>query len=242
MDSTIKRLAVICARKGSKGVKNKNLRYLDNRPLINHTIQQAKDSKVFDWIAISSDSSAILALGKIANVDFLIERPIELASDLAPKIPSIRHCAAAVEMQTNKKLSTIVDLDVTAPLRNIEDIRGAVRLLERSSADNVVSGALARRSPYFNLVEQGKDGRVHLAKKPKVSITRRQDTPLCFDLNASIFCWKRASLFSENDFVIGDNTILFEMPAERSIDIDTELDFSFVEFLMHSNRESRDAE
>ena len=96
MDSTIKRLAVICARKGSKGVKNKNLRYLDNRPLINHTIQQAKDSKVFDWIAISSDSSAILALGKIANVDFLIERPIELASDLAPKIPSIRHCAAAV--------------------------------------------------------------------------------------------------------------------------------------------------
>ncbi len=228
----MKRLAVICARGGSKGIKGKNLRMLAGKPLLAHTIEQAKDSGVFDWVAVSSDSHQILAAGTAAGADFAIERPASLADDTAPKIPAIRHCAAEVERQAGCAIDTICDLDATSPLRNLDDIRGAVKRLEESTAGNLVTGMPARRSPYFNLVEEQPDGHVLLAKIPDTPIARRQDAPRCFDLNASVFVWKRESLFSDNDYVIGDSTILFEMPEERSIDIDSELDFAFVEFMM----------
>ncbi len=229
----MKRLAVICARGGSKGIKGKNLRMLAGKPLLSHTIEQARASGVFDWIAVSSDSADILAAGTAAGADFAIERPAEMANDTAPKVPAIRHCAAEVEKRTGVALDTIVDLDATAPLRSLDDIWGAVAKLEASDADNLLTGMPARRSPYFNLVEEQSDGRIELAKKPAQPIARRQDAPRCFDLNASVFVWKRATLFSENDYVLGDNTILFEMPEERSIDIDSETDFAFVEFIMN---------
>lgn len=229
----MKRLAVICARGGSKGIKGKNLRTLMGKPLLAHTVEQACESGVFDWVAISSDDHQILAVGTAAGADFAIERPVSLAGDAAPKVPAIRHCAAEVERLTGTAIDTIVDLDATAPLRSLDDIRGAVEKLEHSSADNLVTGMTARRSPYFNLVEEQPDGRVRLAKIPETPIARRQDAPRCFDLNASVFVWKRAALFSDLDYVIGDNTILLEMPEEHSIDIDSETDFAFVEFIMN---------
>ena len=226
------RLAVICARGGSKGIQNKNLRKISGEPLVSITIRQAYESGAFDWIAVSSDNQRILETGTDAGADFTIKRPKKLATDLAAKVPAIRHCAEKVEKYVSKTIDLIVDLDVTSPLRSVEDIRGAIKKLEKSNADNLVTGTAARRSPYFNLVEIDSEKRVHLCKKTSTLVFRRQDAPICFDLNASVFCWKRASLFSTNDSVIGNNTIFFEMPAERSIDIDTELDFAIVQLMM----------
>ena len=234
----MKRLAVICARGGSKGVPGKNLRDLAGKPLIAHSILQAKDSGLFDAVAISSDSGDILEAAKTWGADVTVTRPDALASDTAPKIPAIRHCAETAEEETGLNFDTIVDLDATAPLRNADDIRGAVELLEGSDADNVVSAMPARRSPYFNLVERDETGRVHLSKPPATPIARRQDAPECFDLNASVFAWTRDTLFSDNDYALGDNTLLFVMPEDRSIDIDTETDFKFVEFLMTAGEAS----
>ena len=232
MGGGVRRLAVICARGGSKGIKGKNLRDLAGKPLIAHSILQAKDCGLFDAVAVSSDSEAILEAARNWGGDFTITRPTELASDTAPKVPAIRHCVKTVETETGQQFDTIVDLDTTAPLRNYDDIRGAVELLEGGNAANVVSATASRRSPYFNLVERDEAGRVHLSKTPAAPIARRQDAPECFDLNASVFVWTRGALFSGNDYVLGDNTLLFVMPEERSIDIDTETDFKFVEFLM----------
>ena len=231
------RLATICARGGSKGVPGKNLRLLAGRPLLAHTIEQAKASGVFECVAVSSDSAAILEAGLAAGADLAIERPLDLANDSAPKVPAIRHCTLEAEQRTGHAFETVVDLDATAPLRNLDDIRGAVRMLEESDAANVVSGMLARRSPYFNLVEEQTNGRVRLAKTPETPFARRQDAPKCFDLNASVFVWRRATLMTV-DWVLGDNTILFEMPEERSIDIDTETDFAFVAFMMTHNKDT----
>jgi len=238
MGGGMRRLAVICARGGSKGVKGKNLRDLAGKPLIAHSIGQARDSGLFDIIAVSSDSEAIQKAAAEWGVDITVDRPVELASDTAPKVPAIRHCAETVETETGQPFDTIVDLDATAPLRNTDDIRGAIDLLETSDAANVVSAMPARRSPYFNLVECDENGRVHLSKPPATPIARRQDAPECFDLNASVFAWTRDALFSNNDYVLGDNTLLFVMPEERSIDIDTETDFKFVEFLMSAGETS----
>jgi N-acylneuraminate cytidylyltransferase/CMP-N,N'-diacetyllegionaminic acid synthase len=225
------RLCTICARGGSRGVGKKNIRDLLGKPLIVYSIIQAKSSGLFDSIAVSSDSEKILNIAKEYEVDYLIRRPDELATDQAPKIPAIRHCVKEVEKLSNCLYDVCVDLDATSPLRIIEDIRQAVNLLEKGDISNVITGAPARRSPYFNLVEVDVNGVVRLSKPLKVQIIRRQDSPKCFDLNASIYVWWRQALL-ENDTVFLPKTALYEMPPERSVDIDTELDFEFVKFLM----------
>ncbi len=230
------RIAVICARGGSKGVKGKNLRLLAGKPLLAHSIEQAKNSSLFHTVAVSSDSREILEAGEKFGADQLIERPADLASDSAPKVPAIRHCAETAEQRSGVQFATIVDLDATAPLRTVDDIKGAVALLEESGAANVVSGALSRRSPYFNLVERDANGRVQLSKPPSDTIFCRQNSPQCFDLNASVFVWSRSALFSQLDTPLGADTLIYVMPEERSIDIDSELDFAFVEFMLQRAR------
>jgi N-acylneuraminate cytidylyltransferase/CMP-N,N'-diacetyllegionaminic acid synthase len=225
------RLCTVCARGGSKGVPGKNLRTLAGKPLIAHTIERARATGLFAAIAVSSDSEAILQAGTAAGADLAIRRPDELASDTAGKLPAIRHALLEAEARLGRTCDVLVDLDVTSPLRSVEDIRGAVALLEESGAANVISGAPAHRSPYFNLVEARPDGTVGLSKTADPPILRRQDAPACWDMNASIYVWRRAALV-EDPRVFYPSTRLFEMPSERSLDIDSELDFEIVEFLM----------
>ena len=131
-------------------------------------------------------------------------------------------------------IDTIVDLDATSPLRSPNDICEAVALLERAGNGNVITAMPARRSPYFNLIELDSAGLVVLSKQPSAAIVRRQDAPNCYDMNASIYAWTQQSLFA-SDAVIGSETRLLIMPEERSIDIDSELDFQIVEFLISRN-------
>jgi CMP-N,N'-diacetyllegionaminic acid synthase len=226
----MKRLCTICARGGSKGVIGKNLRPILGKPLIVHSIEQARASGLFESIAVSSDAEEILEVAKAYGVDVLIKRPEELATDTAAKLPVIQHCVAEVEGQTGIKFNTLVDLDATSPLRIPEDIIGAVKLLEDSGVGNVITGMPARRSPYFNLVEVGVDDVARLSKPPQGLVVRRQDAPPCYDMNASVYVWQHDALFA-SPTIFNTDTRLYVMPEERSIDIDSELDFKFVEFL-----------
>ncbi len=227
----MRRICTVCARGGSKQVENKNIRELVGKPLIAYTLEQARACNLFDTIAVSSDSSEILDVADEYGADLLVKRPLELALDSSAKLPAIQHCVQYAEKILVKRFGVIVDLDATSPLRVPEDIRGAVSLLEKGDASNVITAAPARRSPYFNLVELGDNGVVRLSKPLKKPINRRQDSPKCFDMNASIYVWKYSVLF-ESSTLFNAGTRLFEMPEERSVDIDNELDFDIVEFLM----------
>ncbi len=227
-------LCSICARGGSKGVKNKNLKLINGKPLIAYSIEQALKAKIFNTIAVSSDSDEILDCAKKNGANIIIKRPIELATDQAPKLPVIRHAFLESEREYGKNFDYVVDLDATSPLRDIGDIRGCVEMMKTKKYSNVITGSASRRSPYFNLVEINDKGFVELSKKNKSEIIRRQDAPKCFDLNASIYVWSRDSLLNCSK-VIDAKTGLFEMPEERSWDIDSELDFKFVEFLLKNN-------
>jgi N-acylneuraminate cytidylyltransferase/CMP-N,N'-diacetyllegionaminic acid synthase len=224
-------LCTICARGGSKGVPGKNLRPLLGMPLIAHSVKRARESGLFDHIAASSDSDAILDAAAAAGADQLVPRPAELATDQAAKLPVIRHCALEIEARLGKSFDIFVDLDVTSPLRSCDDIAGAISLLRVSGGENVITATPARRSPYFNLVEINDEGIAVLSKAPDREVSRRQASPACFDMNASIYVWRREALLSGPDSVFLPTTRLFVMPEERSIDIDSELDFRFVEFL-----------
>ena len=108
-------------------------------------------------------------------------------------------------------------------------------LLETRCVSNIITGAPARRSPYFNLVEINDNGVAMLSKSLLNPVVRRQDSPKCFDMNASIYVWRREALFG-NDSIFNRDTLLYIMPEDRSVDIDSELDFEFVEFLMHKRK------
>ena len=224
-------VCTICARGGSKGVVGKNARDLLGRPVLAWSIAQARETGLFDAIAFSSDSDALLDAALKAGADIAVRRPDEMATDTAPKLPAIRHCLEQAIAQMGTTPEIFVDLDVTSPLRLPSDITGAVGLLRESGARNVITGAPARRSPYFNLVEQRADGSVGLSKSANPPVTRRQDAPRCFDMNASIYVW-RVAPFLEQPAVFYPDTRLFEMPEERSIDIDSDLDFALVELLL----------
>ncbi|OGT36754.1 MAG: flagellar modification protein B [Gammaproteobacteria bacterium RIFCSPHIGHO2_12_FULL_38_14] len=227
----MKKICTICARGGSQGVKNKNIISFLGKPLIAHSILQAKASNLFNTIAVSSDSKKILAIARKWGADCLIKRPDYLASDTAGKLPVIKHAVLEVETKKNVHYDIIVDLDVTSPLRKIDDVKNAMTyFLQHKKANNLITGAKARKSPYFNIVEIDSVGYATLSKLGEKAVVRRQDAPKCYDLNASIYIWKRSALF-KNDQVITNNTIFYEMPEERSIDIDTPIDLLFVRML-----------
>jgi N-acylneuraminate cytidylyltransferase/CMP-N,N'-diacetyllegionaminic acid synthase len=234
-------LCTICARGGSKGVVGKNARELLGKPLLAWTIDQARKTGLFEAIAFSSDSDFLLATALKAGADIAIKRPDVLASDTAAKVPAIRHCLEQAIVHTGNIPDIFVDLDVTSPLRLPSDIAGAVKLLQESGARNVITGAPARRSPYFNLVEQRADGTVGLSKPVDPPIIRRQDSPRCFDMNGSIYAW-RVAAFLENPSVFYPDTQLFEMPEERSVDIDSHVDFALVNLLLRRRLESMGSE
>jgi CMP-N,N'-diacetyllegionaminic acid synthase len=227
----------ICARGGSRGVVGKNIRDLLGKPLLAWSIEQARETAMFDTIAFSSDSDALLEAAIKAGADIAVKRPDVMATDTAPKLPAIRHCLEQAIERTGKAPDIFVDLDVTSPLRLSSDIAGAVALLEQSGARNVITGAPARRSPYFNLVEGRLDGSVGLSKPTNPPVVRRQDAPRCYDMNASIYVW-RVAPFLNNPAVFYPDTRLFEMPEDRSVDIDSDLDFTLVELLLRERAQA----
>ncbi len=227
-------LCTICARGGSEGVKNKNIKMLAGKPLIAYTIEVAKNSGLLDHIVVSTDSDEIAYISISYSAEVFFKRPSELATSMTPKLPVIKHALIESEKYYNTTFDIIIDLDPTSPLRTVEDIKNAFEIFKQGNFDNLITGTPSRRSPYFNLVELDENGRVHLSKELDKPITRRQDSPKCYDMNASIYIWYRDSLLM-SEKVIGDNTGIYVMPPERSIDIDSELDFLFVEFLINFN-------
>lgn len=231
----MKRLCSICARGGSKGVLNKNIKVIAGLPLIAHSIKQAIDSKMFSAVAVSSDSDEILNTATQFGADLAIKRPVDLATDSAAKLPAIQHCFNKAESHFNQHFDTLVDLDCTSPLRSLDDIKNSIQMFESSSADNLITAMPARRSPYFNMVKKKPDGFVEILAPTPDGLIRRQDAPAAYDLNASIYIWNRSAILKAEK-VIGPKTILFEMPEERSIDIDSQMDFEWVEFLLKKNQ------
>lgn len=230
----MKRIATICARGGSKGVKNKNIRLINGKPLIHYTVEQVIESKMFDSIVVSSDSDSILDIASEYKEVITIKRPDDLASDTAAKMPVVKHAVDQCELMLSVKFDTICDVDCTSPLRKVEDIVNCISLLESHKASNVLTACPARRSPYFNMIEKGPEGKVKLSKQLASKIVRRQDAPECFDMNASIYVWNRETLMSLKSYFL-DKTMLYVMPENRSHDIDTEFDFKIVEYILTNN-------
>jgi len=231
------RVCTILARQGSVGLPGKNIRLLGGAPLVSWSIRHAHATGLFGAVVVSTDDPLVREIALAENVDLVVTRPQELATSTASKIPGIRHAVAEAEATMGQTFDVVVDLQPTSPLRNHEDIHGAVQLLESEPRDvNVVTGCQSHKSPYFDIVEQGDQGFIALVAGAERRIVRRQDAPITYDLNGAVYVWWREHI--ENvESAISARTRLFLMPGERSVDIDSVLDFHFAEFLW----ERRDA-
>ena len=217
-------------RSGSKGVRNKNLSKIGNIHLMYYTINKAIKSKVFSTIAVSTDSKKILNLAVRYGAEGWFLRSKKLSNDKAGKMGAIKNLLHESEKKFKTKYDYIVDLDITAPLRNINDIKSAINIIIKEKKKNLVTITDPNRNPYFNVIEINK-GIPKISKKISgKNIIRRQDAPKVYDLSPSIFIWRRDSISFYNK--ISADTAVYYLPKERAIDIDTKLDLKFVEYLL----------
>ena len=225
----MKLLCLICARGGSKGIKNKNLIKIKKNKLIDYSIQHAIDSKIFNKIVVSTDSKKIQKHVNLNNNLSWFLRPKHLSKDKSSKLDVLRHALLKSEKKFGYHFDYICDLDVTSPLRRIIDIKKAFNKFKNSNYDLLFSVTEAKKNPYFNMVEK-KNNAVSVVKKLTKHVASRQQAPKVYEMNASIYFWKRNSLLKKKRF--GKNVGIFLMPRERSIDIDDYMDLQIVKNLI----------
>lgn len=227
----MKVLCTICARGGSKGVPNKNIRQILGKPLIVWTIEQALNANLFDKVIVSSDSEQIMKIAREHGAEVFFKRDPILSGDEVGKIEVIRDALLRSENFFGTTFNVVVDLDVTAPLRTSYDIIRAFEAFINNDYDILFSVTPSRRNPYFNMVEIDQNGKVRLCKIPNQVIKRRQDAPRVYDMNASIYIWKRDVLINYNTLFL-EKTGVYIMGEESAFDIDTEIDLLIVECIM----------
>jgi len=227
-------LGTICCRGGSKGVPGKNIKPLNGKPLIGYTVETAKASSLLNDVIISTDSIEIAHTAKRygANVPFM--RPDDLATDTASKWPVFIHALETYEKLNNLTVDYLVDMDVTVPLKTAADIDGAIQLaLNDRNVDVVITGYEPERNPYFNMMEINAAGYAEIVKKGVKPIVRRQDAPAVYSLTPAAYVVKKSALY-EFEHWSKAKCKIYPIPRERAVDIDTDIDFKIVEFLMNN--------
>jgi CMP-N,N'-diacetyllegionaminic acid synthase len=207
-------LAIIPARGGSKGIPKKNIYEAAGKPLIAWTIEEARKSTYIDRLILSSDDDEIMAAGVRYGCEVPFRRPPELARDDTPGSAPVLH---AINMLPG--YDYVVLLQPTSPLRTAEDIDACLALCERHSAASCVSVVEAEENPYWMFRVGEKDRMVSLF--PGLPLhARRQDLPKVYELNGAIYVSAVDQMLRHETFLT-DDTVMYVMPRDRSIDIDT---------------------
>lgn len=226
-------LLTIAARAGSKGVKGKNIRELMGKPLIAYTIEQAKRWGKAKHIIVTTDSPHIASIAKKYGAEVPFIRPKHLATDKMGKVPVIRHALQECERIFNEKFDAVVDLDVTAPIRSIKDMDNCLKLFINKRPTTIFSVTSCHKNPYFNMFEYDHSGKIKLCKSLKKKLKCRQDAPQVFSANAAIYFYDRNYLLNARDpLPINPRCIIYPMDDLTGVDVDREIDFKFIEFLV----------
>jgi CMP-N,N'-diacetyllegionaminic acid synthase len=223
-------LAIIPARSGSKGVPQKNIRLLNNKPLIQYTIECAKESNKFDRIVVSTDSSEIEDISVKLGVKVPFLRPSELATDYSPTIDSVIYTIDQLRKVNGESYEFIMLLQPTSPLRNVEDIINSVKLLKDDATSLVSVNKIDEPHPFKMKVIY--NNRIFPYIHGTDSSVPRQKLQSVYALNGAIYLIKTNILIKERTLITA-NCIPYIMPAERSININTHEDFNYAEYLLN---------
>ncbi len=227
-------LFTICGRAGSKGIRNKNLREFAGKYLAHYTVSAIdlylkRHPETAADIVVNSDSRELLELvssNGMRHVDQIM-RDESLAGDAVGKIAVIADCLNKMGQRHSTAYDMVVDLDITSPLRTVEDLEKVIALHAQSGADVTTTVATARRNPYFNQVKRVEHG---VKKVIESNYTARQQAPEIFDMNASIYAYKPAFL-GEGKGVLDGYCEIVEMYDTGILDLDHENDFVLMEVI-----------
>ena len=216
---------LICARGGSKGLKNKNIKLFNGKPLISWTISLAKKLKEVNNVYVSTDSKKIANISKKygAKVPFL--RPKKIATNLSSEWLSWRH-ALNFFLKKNIRTDGLIILPVTSPLRRLNDIKKCIRAFKEKKC-TIICITDSYRNPYYNMVVKNKYCKLF---KFKNKYHVRQKIPKVYDVTTVCFILKPSIIF-KNNYLYDDKVYGVKIPKKTSIDIDDITDFKFAEYL-----------
>ncbi len=232
----MKVLAVIPARGGSKGVPRKNIRPLCGRPLISYSIEQALAARhLFYRVIVSTDDQEIASIAAAYGADVPFLRPAELARDDSPVIPMLQHAVTFVETEDAVRMDWICLLQPTEPFRSTVDLERCLELARTGGSDSVISvvQVFATHPVLMKKIEH--EQLVPYCLEEREGTRRQEYQPPAYMRNGAVYLTRRDVLMNQHS-IWGKTIRPFIMPLERSVSIDTEIDFRVAEALMAEQR------
>jgi len=219
-------IAIIPARGGSKGLPKKNMKIFNGRPLIQTTIDAAKESKLVDFVYVSTDDREISDFSKSCGAESPFLRPKELSEDKSLINDTLKYMIKKLENEYSKESNSFVLLQPTSPLRTSQDIDNAITLFKKKDADSVISFVKSDHPiSWHKFLEE--DHRI--AYTDEKSFTNRQEHRATFYPNGAIYVLTKKMIMSDKFY--SEKTFAYLMPRERSVDIDDLYQFEIAEFL-----------
>lgn len=228
----MKSIAIIPARSGSKGLKDKNIRVIAGKPLIAYTIEAAIDSGMFDIVHVSTDSEKYAEISREYGADVPFLRSAELATDTASSWDAVREALTNYKAM-GREFDTVMLLQPTTPLRTAEDVKEAFRLKKEKKATSIISVCEVDHSPLWcdNIPEDGNMAGFGIRE---LSWVTRQEMKQFYRVNGAVYLMDTGRIMRpEDDSIYEDNCFAFFMDRKKSVDIDSEDDLALVEFLIN---------
>lgn len=233
-------LITICARGGSKGIPGKNIKIIGGKPLIAYTIDIANKFKETAnstvTVGLSTDSTEIKSVAADFGLFSDYIRPDSLAGDSVGKIDAITDVLAYYEKENEVIYDFVLDMDVTSPLRTLEDLQNAFSILQSDTdAVNLFSVSDPDRNPYFNMVEKKDNGYYDTVKKIDSTVMTRQSAPSVYALNASFYIYRRRFFDEGYKGAITNKSLIYKVP-HICFDLDHPIDFEFMTYLLDNKK------
>lgn len=227
----MKILGIIPARGGSKGVPRKNIKLLGNKPLLQYTSEVALESSLIDTLMLTSDDDEIMAVAKDLGIQVPFKRPEHLALDTTPTLPVIIH-AIEYYKSIGQEFDAICLLQVTSPFRTVDFLDKAITTFIKKNTDSLVSVQQVPHeyNPHW-VFEQDDLGNLKIATGESQIITRRQELPVSYHRDGSIYITKTSVLLEQHS-LYGKSISYIESPKERYVNIDTMTDWEKAEELL----------
>jgi CMP-N-acetylneuraminic acid synthetase len=221
-------LGVIPARAGSKRVHKKNIREVGDKPLIAYAIDQAADADTLDHVIVSTEDEEIRAIAEEHGGNVPFQRPSELAADDVTNTEVIKHALERLE-ERGKSFEYVCQLSVTTPFRTSNDIDEALQQLHSSSATSIVAVTTYDAPPFWAITQDRSRIEPYFDENPWQK-TRTQEFPTVLHPNGALFA-ASVSAFEDADGFYTESTTAYEMPRDRSVDIDEPFDLEVVRAL-----------
>lgn len=230
-------VGMVFARGGSKGLPGKNLRKIGDESLVAHAVRAGLVCPRIDRVIVSTDDDEIAEAARQAGAEVPFRRPHRLARDDSPEWLAWRHALEFLDQEEGVQPELMVSLPPTAPLRSVEDVGRCVDQALNARPDAVITVTPAHRHPAFNMVHVDDERRATLVSPPEEPLYNRQEASPVYDITTVAYAVRPSFVFAA-DHLFAGVVHAVEVPRERAVDIDDELDLEFARFLWRRREEA----